>query len=74
MKTMQIYFNGTPRRVAQGSSLQQALTSMAAPDAATPDQPMATAVNGLHVGRAQRASLTLAEGDQVTTFEPITGG
>jgi sulfur carrier protein len=73
MNTLTIHFNGEARAVPAGSTLQEALAlllTVPLPD----DAPIATAVNGIHVARAQRGRTMLAAGDEITTFEPITGG
>jgi sulfur carrier protein len=73
MSTIHITLNGEPRSVPTGLTLQQALALLA--DRNLDDRtPIATALNGHHVARAERARAMLSEGDQITTFEPITGG
>lgn len=69
---IRIAVNGEPFSIPAGCTLQQALDVTGHP--AAPDSPVATAVNGRHVPRAARAQTPLSDGDQVTTFEPITGG
>lgn len=73
MNIIHIRFNGQPQVLPGDATLQQALSTFAA--AALRDgSPIATALNGCHVARADRVRTRLAEGDQITTFEPITGG
>jgi len=73
MKTITVHFNGEPRSIPEGSTLQQAFALLVdAPEQDGP--PVATAVNGQHVARALRSRTPLSAGDQITTFEPITGG
>lgn len=71
MNTLSIHFNGEPRSVPEGATLQQALALLMQ---GTVPSPIATALNGRHVARAQRARTPLAAGDHITTFEPIVGG
>ncbi len=71
MNPMRIFLNGTPHEVPGGITLEQALGLLRELPAAPT---FATAVNGQHVLRAQRATTLLANDDQITTFEPITGG
>ena len=61
--------NGQPREVPAGSSLADLVAQMAD----TP-QALATAVNQEFVARDARAARLLQAGDQVFTFQPITGG
>ncbi|HEX7388279.1 MAG TPA: sulfur carrier protein ThiS [Castellaniella sp.] len=70
---MLIHLNGTPHDVPEKATLHQVLALLAVPvDQA--DAPVATALNGVHVARSKRDQTLLAPGDQITTFEPITGG
>lgn len=64
-----ITVNGQPREVPAGSSLADLVAQMAD----TP-QALATAVNQEFVARDARAARLLRAGDQVFTFQPITGG
>lgn len=64
-----ITVNGQPREVPAGSSLADLVAQMAD----TP-QALATAVNQEFVARDARAARLLQAGDQVYTFQPITGG
>ncbi|MEY2802383.1 MAG: sulfur carrier protein ThiS [Ramlibacter sp.] len=64
-----ITVNGQPREVPAGSSLADLVAQMAD----TP-QALATAVNQEFVARDARAARLLQAGDQVFTFQPITGG
>lgn len=64
-----ITVNGQPREVPEGSSLADLVAQLAN----TP-QALATAVNQEFVARDARAARVLQTGDQVYTFQPITGG
>ncbi|MEY4712400.1 MAG: thiamine biosynthesis protein ThiS [Pseudomonadota bacterium] len=64
-----IVVNGQPREVPAGSSLADLVAHLAD----TP-QALATAVNQEFVARDARAARVLQAGDQVFTFQPITGG
>jgi sulfur carrier protein len=64
-----ITVNGQPREVPAGSSLADLVAQLA--DA---PQALATAVNQEFVAREARAARLLQAGDQVYTFQPITGG
>lgn len=64
-----ITVNGEPRDVAEGSSLADLVARIA-----DSPQALATAVNGDFVARDARAARLLQAGDQVFTFQPITGG
>ena len=64
-----ITVNGQPREVPEGSSLADLVAQLAD----TP-QALATAVNQEFVARDARARCVLQAGDQVYTFQPITGG
>ena len=64
-----ITVNGQPRDVAPGSSLADLVAQLV-----DSPQALATAVNGDFVARDARADRTLQPGDQVFTFQPITGG
>jgi sulfur carrier protein len=69
MITITITVNGQPREVAEGSSLADLVTQLV-----DSPQALATAVNGDFVARDARSARTLQAGDQVFTFQPITGG
>ncbi len=64
-----ITVNGQTREVAEGSTLADLVAELAASP-----QALATAVNGDFVARDVRAAHLLKPGDQVFTFQPITGG
>ncbi len=64
-----ISVNGESREVAEGSSLADLVASLV-----DSPQALATAVNGDFVARDARAARLLQAGDQVFTFQPITGG
>ncbi len=64
-----ISVNGQPREVAEGSSLADLVAQLV-----DSPQALATAVNGDFVARDARATRVLQAGDQVFTFQPITGG
>jgi sulfur carrier protein len=64
-----VQLNGQPQALPAGATLADLL---AGEDAAP--QALATAVNGEFVARAARAQHVLCDGDQVFTFQPITGG
>jgi sulfur carrier protein len=64
-----IQLNGKPLEVADGSNLEQLVATMAAAP-----QSLATAVNQEFVARDSRAACVLRDGDEVFTFQPITGG
>ncbi len=64
-----IVLNGQSREVPAGSSLADLVAQLVD----TP-QALATAVNQEFVARDARATRILQAGDQVYTFQPITGG
>ncbi len=64
-----ITVNGQTREVPEGSSVADLVAQLAD----TP-QALATAVNQEFVARDARAARVLQTGDQVYTFQPITGG
>ncbi len=64
-----ISVNGESREVADGSSLADLVALLV-----DSPQALATAVNGDFVARDLRAAHLLKPGDQVFTFQPITGG
>lgn len=71
--TITVHVNGQPLAIPAGSSLEQALARLAT---GTGDESgtIATALNGQHIARGSRKRTLLADGDHITTFEPITGG
>ena len=64
-----ITVNGQPREVPAGSSLADLVAQLA-----DSPQALATAVNQEFVARDARPARILQAGDQVYTFQPITGG
>lgn len=66
---MHVFINGKAMQLADGLSLAGLLAELG-----LDPKSCATAINGQFVARDTRAHTTLAEGDQVMTFEPITGG
>jgi sulfur carrier protein len=64
-----IALNGQPREVPAGSSLADLVAELV-----DSPQALATAVNQEFVARDARAACLLQPGDQVFTFQPITGG
>lgn len=64
-----IQLNGKPHEVAEGCSLAQLVATLA-----DSPQALATAVNQEFVARESREACVLREGDEVFTFQPITGG
>ncbi len=64
-----ITVNGQTREMPEGSTLADLVAQLAD----TP-QALATAVNQEFVARDARAARLLQAGDQVFTFQPITGG
>ncbi len=64
-----ITVNGQPRQLPEGCSLADLVAQLADSPAA-----LATAVNQEFVARDARAQRLLQTGDQVFTFQPITGG
>jgi sulfur carrier protein len=69
MSTMSITLNGEARTEPIGISLAELIASLGH----TP-QSLATAINQHFVPRDARAARILADGDAITTFQPITGG
>jgi sulfur carrier protein len=64
-----VLLNGDAKAVDDGLTLAEFIAAVAeAP------QSLATAVNGEFVPRDARTELRLHDGDQVFTFQPITGG
>ena len=64
-----ITVNGQPRQVPEGSTLADLVAQLADSPAA-----LATAVNQEFVARDARTERRLRSGDQIFTFQPITGG
>jgi sulfur carrier protein len=69
MSTISIRLNGEDRTEPVGISLAELIASLGH----TP-QSLATAINQHFVPRDARAARILADGDAITTFQPITGG
>ena len=66
---MSIRLNQESLQLEEGATLAALIASLDKPPAA-----LATAVNGDFVPRDLREQRVLRDGDQVMTFEPITGG
>jgi sulfur carrier protein len=69
MSTISITLNGEARTEPIGISLAELIASLG-----HPPQSLATAINQYFVPRDARAVRILADGDAITTFQPITGG
>jgi sulfur carrier protein len=69
MTTISITLNGEARTEPVGISLAELIASLGH----TP-QSLATAINQHFVPRDARTARILADGDAITTFQPITGG
>jgi sulfur carrier protein len=69
MSTISITLNGEARTEPIGISLAALIASIGANP-----QSLATAINQHFVPRDARAARILADGDAITTFQPITGG
>jgi sulfur carrier protein len=67
--SINVTLNGEARSVPSGINLAELIASLGA----TP-QSLATAINQHFVPRDARAARILADGDAITTFQPITGG
>ena len=65
---MNIQINGEPRELADGATVADAITLLAA------QPPYAAAVNRQFVPRSQHAAHVLHEGDAVEIIRPVTGG
>ncbi|MDA7415316.1 sulfur carrier protein ThiS [Xenophilus arseniciresistens] len=65
---MNIQINGQPHQIAEGATVADAVTLLAA------QPPYAAAVNREFVPRSQHAAHLLHEGDQVEIIRPVTGG
>ena len=68
-ETIEILFNGEPKRVAQGATVADVLAAMDDAPAA-----VATAVDGEFIARSARAGRMLQAGQALFVFQPITGG
>jgi sulfur carrier protein len=69
MNTIELRLDDRPHRVAQGTTLADLIAHLGhAPEA------VGTAVNGVFIPRAQRATHALQPGDAVLLFQPIVGG
>lgn len=64
-----IQLNGIPLELSDGTTLADLIASLQDVPAA-----LATGLNGDFIAREQRAAHVLRHGDQVMTFQPITGG
>jgi sulfur carrier protein len=64
-----IRLNHDTLHLDEGTTLAALVARLDPPPAA-----LATAVNGEFVAREARPQCVLRDGDQVTTFQPITGG
>lgn len=73
MTTITVNVNGQTHQVAADTTLMQLLQQLR-PNIDLATSPLASAVNGSHVARAQRADWVLKNHDEITTFEPISGG
>lgn len=73
MTTITVNVNGQTHQVAADTTLMQLLQQLR-PDIDLSTSPLASAVNGRHVARTQRAGCVLQNHDEITTFEPISGG
>ena len=65
---MNIQINGQPHEIADGATVADAVTLLAA------QPPYAAAVNRSFVPRSQHAAHALHEGDEVEIIRPVTGG
>ncbi|NLY26091.1 MAG: sulfur carrier protein ThiS [Alcaligenaceae bacterium] len=68
-----ITLNGQPHSIQAGTTLADLLSAVR-PDLDLSKAALATAVNGRHVARTARTACMLQPDDQITTFEPISGG
>lgn len=66
---VRVTVNGDPVELAVGTTLADLIAQLGHEPKA-----VATAVNGEFVARVARADRLLAEGAQVTCFQPIVGG
>ena len=64
-----ITLNGTPHSLTAGTTLAQCLAT-----AKELAQPYASAINGEFIAREAREQTVLKEGDDILTFQAITGG
>jgi sulfur carrier protein len=67
--SINVTLNGETRTEPVGISLAELIASLGASP-----QSLATAINQDFVSRDARAARILADGDAITTFQPITGG
>lgn len=67
--SLRVHLDGQPMDIPDGCSLGQLMSLLGLSLDAT-----ATAVNGHHIAREQRAAHGLREGDQILLFRPIVGG
>ena len=65
---MNIQINGQPHEIADGATVADAVTLLAA------QPPYAAAVNRAFVPRSQHAAHALHEGDEIEIIRPVTGG
>lgn len=65
---MNIQINGQPHEIADGATVADAVTLLAA------QPPYAAAVNRSFVPRNQHAAHVLHDGDEVEIIRPVTGG
>lgn len=73
MTTITVTVNGQAHQVPANTTLAQLLQGMR-PDTDLASSPLASAVNGKHIARTQREACVLNANDDITTFEPISGG
>jgi thiamine biosynthesis protein ThiS len=73
VNTLPVTVNGHQHNIAPDTTLADLLRTLR-PDIDPETSPMATAVNGRHVARKDRSAWLLNANDQITTFEPISGG
>lgn len=71
--SISIALNGEAHTVSAGTTLADLLAQVR-PDLDQERAALATAINGRHIARNMRAQQVLQANDQVTTFEPISGG
>lgn len=66
---MQVWINGEPRELAEGSGVRDALAVLGAPDTG-----VAVAVDGTVVPRVDWADTELVDGAQVEVLTAVQGG
>lgn len=71
--SISVLLNGEPHSVPAGATLADLLTQVR-PELDQERAALATAVNGRHIARTARTQHLLQANDQITTFEPISGG